>query len=217
MRVINLSENASELNRFVAELRDISIQGDPLRFRKNIERIGQVMGYEISKSFDFSAKNVTTPLGVASVELADNKVVLGTILRAGLPFHYGFLNFFDRSENTFVSAYRKYKDALKFDIAIEYIASPDLTGKTLIVTDPMLATGSSMELAYKAMLTKGTPGKVHFASIIASQQAVDYLKQSFPDDTITLWLAAIDPELNEHAYIVPGLGDAGDLAFGEKI
>jgi uracil phosphoribosyltransferase len=138
-------------------------------------------------------------------------------LRAGLPFHQGFLSYFDRAENAFVSAYRKYKDALKFEICIEYLASPDLNGKTLIVADPMLATGSSLELAYGALLTKGKPAHTYIASVIASQQAVDYLSKKFPDDNVSLWTAAIDPELNEHAYIIPGLGDAGDLAFGVKL
>lgn len=217
MQIVDLSLENSELNRFVSEMRNVHVQNDRLRFRRNIERIGSTMSYEISKTFDYSVKEIETPLGIAKMPISENRLVLGTILRAGLPFHKGFLDYFDEAENAFVSAYRKYKDALKFDIHVEYIASPDLTGKTLILTDPMLATGGSMELAYRALLSKGTPKKVHFVSIIASQDALDYLQSHFEDSDITVWVAALDPELNEHAYIVPGLGDAGDLAYGEKL
>lgn len=188
-----------------------------MRFRKNMERIGEIMAYEISKSMHYSNEDVQTPLGIAQINIIDEKVVISTILRAGLPFHTGFLNFFDGAENAFVSAYRKYKDALKFDIYIEYIASPDLDTKTLIITDPMLATGGSMELAYGALHTKGNPAHIHIVTVIASQQAIDYVASHFPEEKTTIWVAAIDPELNLHSYIVPGLGDAGDLAFGEKI
>jgi uracil phosphoribosyltransferase len=170
----------------------------------------------MSKSLRFSEKRVQTPLGVAPVQTPDNELVISTILRAGLPFHQGFLNVFDRAENAFVSAYRKYTDNENFDIHIEYIASPRIDGKTLIITDPMLATGGSMELSYRAMLTKGEPAEVHIASVIASRQAIEHVKRVFPDAKTTVWCAAIDPELNEHSYIVPGLGDAGDLAYGEK-
>lgn len=217
MNIINLSENQSVLNQFLKEIRSVEIQNDSMRFRNNLERIGGIMAYEISKSLRYEAQNIQTPLGVMSINVIVDKLVLSTILRAGIPFHNGFLNCFDTAQNAFVSAYRKYKDSLKFDIFIEYIASPDLTDKTLIITDPMLATGGSMELAYGALLTKGTPKQIHLASIIASQQAVDYIEAHFPSDKTTLWTAAIDPELNEHSYIVPGLGDAGDLAFGEKL
>lgn len=217
MRIINLSESNSIINRFVAELRDVHIQKDSLRFRRNIERIGEIMAYEISKEFSYKETAVESPLGTARMNLPLNKVVIGTILRAGLPFHQGFLSYLDNAENAFVSAYRKYKDRLNFDIHIEYIASPLLTGKTLIITDPMLATGSSMELAYQALLTKGQPEEVHVASIIASKQALTYMQQKMPSDRpITVWIAALDDDLDEHAYIVPGLGDAGDLAYGEK-
>lgn len=207
----------SVLSRFVAEMRDIHIQTDALRFRRNIERVGEIMAYEISKTLDYRMVSRNTPLGVAQCAELNDCIVLGTILRAGLSLHQGFLNYFDRAENAFVSAYRKYKDRLNFDIFIEYIASPALNDKVLILVDPMLATGSSMELAYKALLTKGQPKEVHLASIIASQEAVDYLQRQLPEANIYLWIAAIDPELNEHAYIVPGLGDAGDLAYGEKL
>ncbi|MDR0938274.1 MAG: uracil phosphoribosyltransferase [Mediterranea sp.] len=216
MKVINFSQTNSILNQYVAEIRDVEVQRDRLRFRRNIERIGEVMAYEISKEFTYSAKDVPTPLGTASVSTPDNALVISTILRAGLPFHQGFLSYFDRAENAFVSAYRKYKDTLKFDIFIEYIASPRIDGKTLIMTDPMLATGGSMELSYQAMLTKGVPAEIHIASIIASREAVEHIRQVFPTEKTTVWCAAIDPDLNEHSYIVPGLGDAGDLAYGEK-
>lgn len=217
MKVNHLVEENSVLNHFIAEMRDIDIQKDPLRFRKNIERAGEVMAYELSKSLFYTKKNVQTPLGNIDCNFINEEIVIGTILRAGLSLHQGFLNYFDRAENAFVSAYRKYKDRLNFDIFIEYIASPNLDDKTLILVDPMLATGSSMELAYKALLTKGQPKNIHLVSIIASQKAVDTLSEIFAKDNFTLWVAAIDPILNEHAYIVPGLGDAGDLAFGEKL
>ena len=216
MKIVNFAEMNSELNRFVAEMRDIHIQQDRLRFRKNLERIGEVMSYEISKDFRYSEKLVTTPLGTARVNTADDKIVIGTILRAGIPYHQGFLNYFDRAENAFVSAYRKYKDKLNFEIFIEYIASPRIDGKILILTDPMLATGGSMELSYRALLTKGEPEHIHIASVIASQKAIEYITTHFPEEKTTVWVGAIDPDLNEHSYIVPGLGDAGDLAYGEK-
>lgn len=216
MKLINISENNSILNHYLKELRSKKIQKDSMRFRRNLERIGEIMAYEISKTLDFKAEEVATPLGTASIPVITNKIVLSTILRAGLPFHNGFLNYFDNADNAFVSAYRKYKDALKFDIHIEYIASPEITNKTLIVTDPMLATGSSMEMAYGALVTKGKPKQVIIASIISSQAAIDYLNEHF-DDNFTLWTATIDPILDEHSYIIPGLGDAGDLAFGLKL
>lgn len=216
MKIINFSETNSILNQYVAEIRNVEVQNDRLRFRRNIQRIGEIMAYELSKSFAYSAKDVQTPLGIASVNTSDNKLVLSTILRAGLPFHQGFLSYFDDAENAFVSAYRKYKDTLKFDIHIEYIASPRIDGKTLIITDPMLATGGSMELSYQAMLTKGHPAEIHVVSVIASQQAVNHIANVFPQEITTIWCAAIDPEINDHSYIVPGLGDAGDLAYGEK-
>lgn len=215
MRIINLGDSNSILNKFVSELRDVDIQKDSLRFRRNVERIGEIMAYEISKEFHYSTKEVQSPLGIAPVNTPDDQVVISTILRAGLPFHQGFLRYLDNAENAFVSAYRKYKDRLNFDIHIEYIASPRLTGKTLIISDPMLATGSSMELAYEALLTKGQPAHVHVASIIASRPSLEYLQKKMPEDA-TIWIAALDNDLDDHSYIVPGLGDAGDLAFGEK-
>ena len=216
MRIVNLGDTNSILNKFVAELRDVDIQKDSLRFRRNVERIGEIMAYEISKEFHYSTKDIQSPLGIAPMNTPDDQIVISTILRAGLPFHQGFLRYLDNAENAFVSAYRKYKDRLNFDIHIEYIASPRLTGKTLIISDPMLATGSSMELAYEALLTKGVPDHVHGASIISSKQALEYLQKKMPDDKTTIWIAALDNDLDDHSYIVPGLGDAGDLAFGEK-
>ena len=216
MRIVNLGDTNSILNKVVAELRDVDIQKDSLRFRRNVERIGEIMAYEISKEFHYSTKDIQSPLGIAPMNTPDDRIVISTILRAGLPFHQGFLRYLDNAENAFVSAYRKYKDRLNFDIHIEYIASPRLTGKTLIISDPMLATGSSMELAYEALLTKGVPGHVHVASIISSKQALEYLQKKMPDDKTTIWIAALDNDLDDHSYIVPGLGDAGDLAFGEK-
>ena len=217
MKINNLSENNSILNHYIKEIRSVDIQNDSMRFRRNMERIGEVMAYEISKTLSYTSEDVQTPLGIAPTQVIDEKIVISTILRAGLPFHTGFLNYFDKAENAFVSAYRKYKDALKFDIFIEYIASPDISGKTLIITDPMLATGGSMELAFGALLTKGKPAHIHIATVIASQVAIDYISTHFPKEITTVWVAAIDPELDEHSYIVPGLGDAGDLAYGQKL
>ena len=174
------------------------------------------MAYELSKDLNYETEKIKTPLGIADVNISSDKIVISTILRAGLPFHQGFLNIFDRSENAFVSAYRKYEDEHNFNIHIEYIASPRIDDKVLIIADPMLATGGSMELSYQALLTKGTPSHIHVATVIASQQAVEYIAKVFPAEKTTIWCAAVDPELNDHAYIVPGLGDAGDLCYGEK-
>lgn len=218
MKVTNFSETNSLLNSFVREIRDVTIQNDRLRFRRNIERLGEIMAYEISKELRYKTIQVSTPLDVAEVSVPDEEVVIATILRAGLPYHHGVLNYFDGAENAFVSAYRKYKETghKTFDIHIEYIASPSIEGKTLILTDPMLATGGSMELTYRALLTKGNPSHIHIATIIASQQAIDYCIKNFPEEKTTIWAAAIDPELNDSSYIVPGIGDAGDLAYGQK-
>lgn len=218
IEVINFADQPSLVSRYMLELRDISIQNDPLRFRHNLERIGEIMAYEISKRLNYDEVEIKTPLTTAKCLTPSDKIVIGTILRAGLPLHQGFLNYFDKAENAFVSAYRKYheKGGDSFDVLVEYLASPSIEGKTLLLVDPMLATGSSMELGYKALLTKGTPAHIHVASVIASQQAVDYICRHFPTDRTTLWVGAIDPEINSHSYIVPGLGDAGDLAFGIK-
>lgn len=215
MKVINFAHTPSLISKYLLEMRSTSVQSDPLRFRRNLERLGEIMAYEISKTLEFKNVEVTTPLDVAVCQDLAEQVVLGTIFRAGVPFHQGFLAYYDRAENAFVSAYRKYKEKENFDICIEYLASPRLDGKTLILCDPMLATGASMELSYRALLTKGNPRKVHLASVIASKQAVDYLNDVMPEDT-TLWVGVIDDEINAHSYIVPGLGDAGDLAYGVK-
>lgn len=216
MKIVELNQSNTILNRYLAEIRDIHIQKDSLRFRRNIERIGEIMAYEISRDLPYQPMEVQTPLALATENVPAIQPVVATILRAGLPLHQGFINYFDQAENAFVSAFRKYIDEDHFDIHIEYIASPRLDGKTLIITDPMLATGGSMELAYKALLTKGEPAHIHVASIIASRQAVEHVKKTFPADKTTIWCAAVDPELNAHSYIVPGLGDAGDLCYGEK-
>lgn len=217
MEIINLSAQNSVLSRFIGEIRDVNIQKDSMRFRRNMERIGEIMAYEISKTLEYSPREVQTPLGTATANEISEKIVLGTILRAGLGFHQGFLNYFDGAENAFVSAYRKYRENHEsFHISIEYIASPRLENKTLILSDPMLATGGSMELSYHALLTKGSPKHVHIASIIASQEAINYCLEKFPDSSATIWVGDIDPILNESSYIVPGLGDAGDLAYGAK-
>lgn len=216
MEVIDFGAAPSLMSQYLAEMRDTDIHADPLRFRRNLERIGEIMAYEISKRLRYRMQDITTPLATAKCPVLDEPVVLATIFRAGVPFHQGFLNFFDRAENAFVSAYRKYKEKENFDVCIEYLASPSLEGKTLILCDPMLATGASMELSYRALITKGMPAHIHVASVIASQQAVEYLKKVMPADRTTLWMGAIDPEINSHSYIVPGLGDAGDLAYGTK-
>ncbi|MBD5325950.1 MAG: uracil phosphoribosyltransferase [Bacteroides sp.] len=217
MEIYNLTSENSLVSQYMMELRDVNIHGDMLRFRRNLERIGEIMAYEISKTLKYEAKEVHTPLAPCVCMEPAEKVVLATIFRAGLPFHQGFLSYFDHAENAFVSAYRKYKEKENFDVFIEYIASPDLNGKTVILCDPMLATGTSMELSYRALLTKGTPAHIHVASVIASEAAIEYIKKTFPEDKTTVWCGAIDPIINEHSYIVPGLGDAGDLAYGEKL
>ena len=204
MKIINFNQSNSLFNQFLSEIRDVHIQGDRIRFRRNIERVGEIMAYEISRTLPYHPVSVQTPLATAVENVPSEQPVVATILRAGLPLHQGFINYFDHAENAFVSAYRKY------------IASPRLDGKILILTDPMLATGSSMELAYEALLTKGEPSHIHIASVIASRQAIEHIKKVFPTEKTTVWCGAIDPELNAHSYIVPGLGDAGDLCYGEK-
>lgn len=215
MKIVNFADTPSVMSTYLMEMRNTDVHCDPLRFRRNLERCGEIMAYEISKTLNYKTIEVQTPLAKAKCQVPDDAVVLGTIFRAGLPFHQGFLSYFDHAENAFVSAYRKYKEKENFDILIEYLASPRIDGKTLILCDPMLATGASMELSYKALLTKGNPGKIHLASVIASRQAVDYLQSVMPEDA-TLWVGVIDDKINAHSYIVPGLGDAGDLAFGTK-
>lgn len=216
MEIINFDKTPSLVSQYMAELRDKNVQTDMLRFRRNLERIGEIMAYEISKTIRYRKEDVETPLATAHCDVIDEQIVLATIFRAGIPFHKGFLDYFDKAQNAFVSAYRKYREKENFDVFIEYIASPKIEGKTLILVDPMLATGSSMELSYKALLTKGNPAKIHVASVIASKAAVDYIKNTFPEDKTTVWIGAIDDVINAHSYIVPGLGDAGDLAYGIK-
>ena len=219
MKIINLSDNNSIVNQYLAELRDVNYQQNRLLFRNNITRIGEMMAYEISKTLSYEARDVTTPLGTARVNMPTDKIVLATIVRAGLPFHTGFLNVFDHAGNAFVSAYREYTDDSHTEVGIhvEYLATPDLGGKTLIIADPMLATGGSMELGYKAFLTHGTPKRIHVACVIAAPDGIEHVKNSLPADRTTVWCAAIDPALNEHKYIVPGFGDAGDLCYGGKM
>ena len=213
--VHQFTQHPSVLNRYLAELRDEHIQRDRMRFRRNLERVGEVAAYEISKTFATGAHEVTTPFGSAGVTLPSNDVVVATILRAGLPLHTGVLNVLDDAGSAFVSAYRKYTEDDEFDIHVEYISSPTLEGKTLILVDPMIATGRSMILAYKALLAKGTPLHVHIVSAIASREGLQYVRQHVPGDA-RIWVGDVDDEITAKAYIVPGLGDAGDLAFGPK-
>ena len=219
MKIVNLSEQNSIINQYMAEMRDVDYQKNRFLFRNNIQRIGEFEAFEISKTLDYEPTKVTTPLGEATVNLPIDKVVLATIFRAGLPFHNGFLNVFDHAGNAFVSAYREYTDAEHHNVGIhvEYLATPDIDGKTLIIAEPMLATGGSMEMGYKAILTKGTPKCVHVACVIACPEGIEHIRKTFPDAETTVWCAAIDEGLNEHKYIVPGFGDAGDLCYGGKL
>ena len=218
MKVINLSEHHSVLQNFLREIRDVDIQQDRLRFRRNIERIGEVMAIELSKELNYESTDVQTPLAKTTVDVISDQLVLATILRAGMPLHQGFLNIFDHAENAFLSAYRRVNAAGELEIVAEYMAAPAIDGKTLVVVDPMLATGMSMEVGYLALLKHGKPKHTHLCCTIATPQSIDYMRQMLNDsDDITLWCAAIDPVLNEKKYIVPGLGDAGDLCYGQKI
>jgi len=217
MEIINLGKQNSIFNHFIREIRDVNIQKDAMRFRRNIERIGEIFAYEISKKMTYKNNDITTPLGISSEILMIEKPVLATILRAGLPLHQGLLNYFDSSENCFISAFRKHKRGGNFEIKIEYMSSPDLEGKTVILCDPMLASGNSMVLAMKALLSKGKPKHIHVVVTIASSEGIQYFKENLPFRNCTLWLGAEDKEMTAQSYIVPGLGDAGDLAFGEKI
>ena len=217
MTIINLSDGNSVLNQFIAEIRDKDIQKNHMRFRRNLERIGEIFAYEISKTLSYSIKDITTPLGIAQCSVPCDDIVLATILRAGLPLHNGLLNYFDKAQNAFIAAYRKYGKDNKFDIDLEYSTSPSIEGKVLILADTMLATGASVLLAYQKLLDKGTPATTHLVCPIASCYGVEYLSKNMPHKNITLWVGAIDEELTNKAYIVPGLGDAGDLAFGDKL
>ncbi|HNV53497.1 MAG TPA: uracil phosphoribosyltransferase [Tenuifilaceae bacterium] len=211
-----LGNQNSILNQFIAELRDINVQNDFMRFRRNLERCGEIFAYELSKELNFQSNQVQTPLGVAEINLPNETIVLATILRAGLPLHQGMLNYFDKAENGFISAYRKYSNDGTFRIQFEHISCPNIEGKTLVLIDPMLATGASMLLAYKAICEKGTPKHTHIVSVIASKEGVEYMKRNLSAKNTTLWLGAVDDELTVKSYIVPGIGDAGDLAYGAK-
>ncbi len=219
MKTINLSDTHSILGQYLSEIRDSNYQQNRLLFRNNIRRIGELSAFEISKALRYAQQSVTTPLGVAQVSVPQDDVVVATIFRAGLPFHEGFLHVFDHAGAAFVSAYREYTDAAHHEVGVhvEYLATPSLEGKTLILCDPMLATGGSMQLGFEALITKGMPAQVHVACVIATPEGIKKVQETFPDDRTTIWAAAIDPGMNEHKYIVPGFGDAGDLCYGEKI
>lgn len=213
-----LDKQNTIINKFLAELRNIDVQKDSMRFRRNLERIGECTAYELSKSLNYAPKSVTTPLADAEVICISDKVVLATILRAGLPLHQGLLNYFDDAENAFVSAYRSYLNESDFEIKVEYIACPSLEGKTLILCDPMLASGASMIAAYEVLCAHGgKPAHTHLVSVLGCTEGVDYVLQHTNSEEVDLWVATVDPVLNPHKYIVPGLGDAGDLCFGEKL
>ena len=216
MKIVDLGASSSAINCFMAQLRDVNTQANRTLFRGNLRRIAHAMAYEVSRTLDYSVKNIQTPLAVKEVPTYDDRIVVGTVLRAGLAFHEGFLDVFDGADAAFLSAYREEGKADDIKIHIEYIAAPHLDGSTFLLVDPMLATGGSLELAYQAFLSKGKPAKLHICCVIASRQGIERLQHAFPGDDVTLWVAAIDPQLNDRAYIVPGLGDAGDLSFGEK-
>mgnify|MGYP000044152748 CR=1 FL=1 len=217
MKTHLIGNKNSILNKFISEIRDVNIQKDSLRFRRNIERIGEILGYELSKSLNYYNTSTKTPLGKKEVELPINDIVLCSILRAGLPLHQGLLNYFDDAENAFISAYRHHpKNNEEFEIIVEYFASPEIKNKTLLLADPMLATGQSLVAVYEAIKKHGTPKEIHIVSVIGSKEGVDFVAKHFPENT-NLWIAAVDEKLNNKGYIIPGLGDAGDLAFGEKL
>ncbi|MFT3886335.1 MAG: uracil phosphoribosyltransferase [Flavobacteriales bacterium] len=215
--VVQLNSGRSIANRFLAELRDEHIQKDPLRFRRNLERVGELLAYELSRTLDYAEQEVMSPLGLAHMELPTDQPVLATILRAGLPLHQGLLNYFDRADSAFVSAYRKHRPGEDgFDIEVEYMSSPSIDDRVLIISDPMLATGRSMVLVYKALLRMGRPKALHIVSVIASAEGLDHVRKHLPANT-RIWVGAVDEEMTAQAYIVPGLGDAGDLAYGTKV
>lgn len=218
VEVINFTEQRSVMNQFMAELRDRKYQQNRLLFRNNIERIGQMMAFELSKTLEYKAKTVTTPLGTLDIPLPHDELVIATVLRAGLPFHEGFLKVFDHAENGFVSAYRMYTNREHTEVGVhtEYMASPSVKNKTLVITDPMLATGGSMAASIEALMKTGRPKKVHVCCVIATPEGIDVVREALPDGS-TIWCAAIDPGMNEHKYIVPGFGDCGDLCYGEKL
>ena len=212
----NLGKTNSIFNQFMAEIRDVHVQSDMLRFRRNLERIGALMAYEISKDLEYKEAEVQTSLGIAKVPVLLSNIVLATILRAGLPFHQGMLNIFDKAESAFISAYRKHNKDGSFKIKLEYMAKPDLKDKILILSDPMLATGASMYLTYQALIEDAKPEHTYIVAVIASTEGIEYMKKHFSRSEVSIWVGAIDDELTAQAYIVPGLGDAGDLAYGKK-
>ncbi len=219
LKIINLCSENSVVQKIMSELRDVNIQKDQHRFRWNMQRLGWMMAYEISKTLNYQETDIQTPLGIAKHNLVSDKVVLATIFRAGLPFHQGFLDVFDGAENAFVSAYRYYKDkeCQEVGIKVEYIAAPDINGKVLVIADPMLATGGSFELAIEALSSRGVPSHIHICAVVSSKEGIEHLKQLYDGKEVTVWTVVIDPELNENKYIVPGLGDAGDLCYGGKL
>ena len=216
MEIINLGEKNSIFNHFISEIRNIEIQNDSMRFRRNMERIGEIFSYEISKKMNYTNTKITTPLGESWENIISEKPVLATILRAGLPLHQGFLNYFDDAENSFISAHRKYKTDGDFEIIIEYLASPDITNKNVILCDPMLASGLSMKLALDSLLTKGNPKHIHLVSVISSSEGINFINKNINFQNCTLWIGSEDKEMTKELYIIPGIGDAGDLSFGKK-
>ena len=217
MKVIDLGARHSVINAYMAQLRDVSRQGHRPLFRRNLQRIARAMAYEVSRTLRYSPKPVQTPLGTKSVPTCDDRIVVGTVLRAGLAFHEGFLDTFDEAEAGFVAAYREEGTPGELKIHLDYLAAPSIEGATFLLVDPMLATGGSLELAYKAFLRNGRPARLHICCVIAAPEGIEHLQRAFPSDEVTLWVAAIDDRLNADAYIVPGLGDAGDLSFGTKL
>ena len=211
-----LGKEGSLFTQFISEIRDKDIQKDRLRFRRNLERTGEIFAYEISKELNYTKKEIQTPLGTAFEPVISDDIILGTILRAGLPFHNGLLNYFDKAENAFISAYRKYQNDGQFEIKVEYISSPSPKDKIIILSDPMLATGHSMVLAYKSLIKRGIPAHTHIVVLIASKEGIELINKELPKNKFTLWVGVIDDELTVKSYIVPGLGDAGDLAYGGK-
>lgn len=217
MTIHNFSEGNSILHQFIAEIRDVEIQKDAMRFRRNIERIGEVISYELSKTLNYKKTQVKTPFGTKEMSLSNDQLVLCSVLRAGLPLHQGMLNYFDGAENAFISAYRHHRgDEDAFEVIVKYFAAPSLEGKTLVLTDPMLATGKTLENVLSSLKEHGTPKQIHIISVIGSTKGIEHVKTVFPENT-HLWIAAIDSELNNKGYILPGIGDAGDLAFGVKL
>lgn len=217
MEIFHLLNQNTIANKFISQLRDVTIQKDSMRFRRNIERIGEILGYELSKTLAYEPLEIQSPLGIATINQPSDELVICSILRAGIPLHMGLLNYFDQAQNSFISAYRHHPNQDEnFEIKVEYIASPNIDGKILVLADPMLATGQSFVNVYNAIMKVGTPKEIHIVSVIAAQEGIDYLATELPENT-KMWVGTIDPNLDKYGYIVPGLGDAGDLCFGEKM